>query len=96
MGKLLTEISKILSGTTSNSGISSLNVYNFIDESGNVEQIEKKSKERLHYYIDPEIPLGESVQTCAIGANSPVNGDCSDGIGLGFGDNYFGYAKWES
>lgn len=81
------------SGNTIFKSGNTLNVYNFIDEFGNINQMEKKPKERLKYYIDPEFP--ENDQPCVIGISDPSNGDCSYGIGLGFGDNSWGYAKYD-
>lgn len=77
------------------SGITNLNVYNFIDNNGNITQIEKKEKDRLKYYITPNIPENDIVQLCVIGINNPLNGDCTIGMGLGLGDDSFGYAKYE-
>ncbi|MCK9416717.1 hypothetical protein M0Q97_08690 [Candidatus Dojkabacteria bacterium] len=76
-------------------GITNLNVYNFIDINGNITQIEKKEKERFKYYITPSIPENDIVQSCVIGINNPLNGDCTIGMGLGLGDDIFGYAKYE-
>lgn len=77
------------------SGNTNLNVYNFIDDNGNITQIEKKEKERFKYYITPSIPENDIVQSCVIGISNPLNGDCIIGIGLGLGDETFGYAKYE-
>jgi len=80
--------SVVLSGETKN-------IYVFVDESGNVNQIEKKQKkERLRYYIDPNMPQVEFIPDCLIGINDPVSGDCSLGIGLGIGDNLFARANY--
>jgi hypothetical protein len=80
-----------VSGNTS--GTTSLNIYNFIDNFGNINQIEKKSKDRLKYYIDPEFIQGD--EPCVIGISDPISGDCSYGIGLGLGDNTWAYAKYD-
>jgi hypothetical protein len=77
------------------SGFTNLNVYNFIDNNGNITQIEKKEKDRLKYYITPNIPENDIVQLCVIGISNPLNGDCTIGMGLGLGDDSFGYAKYE-
>lgn len=58
------------------------NVYHFIDDSSNVTQIKKEKRNRLKYYIDPKT-IDDS---CYIGINDPKEGDCSEGVGLGFGD----------
>lgn len=77
------------------SGITNLNVYEFIDEFGNVTQIEKESKSRLKYYIDPTSVPETITPTCVIGISGGIDSpDCSEGIGLGVGDNYFAYAKY--
>jgi hypothetical protein len=81
--------------TGNTSGITNLNVYNFIDDNGNVTQIEKKEKERLKYYITPNIPQNDIVQPCVIGINNPLNGNCTIGIGLGLGDDTLGYVNYE-
>lgn len=56
MGRLVNTNDIVSSGTTeiTTSGTTgkTLNVYNFVDEYGNVTQIEKKSKTRLKYYPD--------------------------------------------
>ena len=80
------------SGSTNvNSGITNnINSYTFIDESGNVTQIGKKSKSRLKYYIDDKIP-----PTCVIGISGNVGDpDCILGTALGLGDNTYGIAKY--
>jgi hypothetical protein len=43
-------------------------VHVFIDDSGNVTQIKKKQKERLKYYIDPELQI-DFASDCVIGVN---------------------------
>lgn len=86
---LTTNIENI-SGNTS--GTTSLNIYNFIDENGNINQIEKKSNNRLKYYIDP---IFQKDEPCVIGIGDPISGDCSYGIGLGLGDNTWVYAKYD-
>ena len=63
------------------------NVYTFLDENGNVTQINKKSKTRNKYYIDPEVIFYDPNNECYIGVSDPIDGDCSFGIGLGVGDN---------
>lgn len=87
----LTGNNENISGSTT--GTTSLNIYNFIDENGNINQIEKKSKDRLKYYIDPI--FREDVPPCVIGIGDPISGDCSYGIGLGMGDNTWVYAKYD-
>lgn len=79
---------------TSNTG--STNVHIFIDESGNVTQIEKKSKVRLKYYIDERLPQPFEEPPCYIGV-SGENGraDCSLGIVLGLGDDTYGVAVYD-
>lgn len=86
-----------LTNTSTNNitGITNLNIYNFIDDNGNIIQIEKKNKERLKYYITPNIPENDIIQSCVIGINNPLNGDCTIGMGLGLGDEIFGYANYE-
>lgn len=71
------------------------NIYVFVDDDDNVEQINKESKDRLKYCIDPYVPQTEIVETCVIGINDPIEGDCTDGIGLGFGDDTYGFAIYE-
>jgi hypothetical protein len=74
---------------------STLDVHIFIDESGNVTQINEKIKEeRLRYYIDPTMPQTEFIQDCLIGINDPVAGDCTMGIALGLGDNTYARAYY--
>lgn len=90
----LTTASSNIINTGMTSGTTNLNVYNFIDDNGNVTQIEKKVKERLKYYITPNIPENDIVQSCVIGISNPLNGDCTIGIGLGLGDDMFGYANY--
>ena len=72
------------------SGETIKDVHIFIDEFGNVTQIEKKDRDtRLKYYIDPALSQLEYVSDCVIGINDATDGDCSYGIGLGIGDNTF-------
>jgi hypothetical protein len=87
---LATNIENISGNTI---GTTSLNIYNFIDENGNINQIEKKSKNRLKYYIDPEFVQG--YEPCVIGISDPISGECSYGIGLGLGDNTWVLAKYD-
>lgn len=75
-------VAQVISGNTN------IDVHIFIDEFGNVTQIEKKSKERLKYYIDPtSSPV--YISDCVIGVSDSIEGDCSYGKGLGIGDNQF-------
>lgn len=71
------------------------NIYVFVDDDGNVEQIKKESKDRLKYCIDPYVPQTEIIETCVIGIDDPIEGDCTEGIGLGLGDDTFGYVIYE-
>lgn len=98
MGKLA--LLKSLSENVLNSGNTiennsgdTANIYYFIDENGNLTEIEKKSKNRLKYYIDEKLIIKED--SCVIGVSDPVEGDCSYGIGLGLGDQTWGYAKYD-
>ena len=71
------------SGTTSGN---QSDVHIFIDDNGNVTQIKKSSKDRLKFYIDPEITFITLPEFCVIGVSDEVNGACSFGIALGVGD----------
>lgn len=83
----------VLSGTTS--GNTNLDVYIFVDEFGNVTQIKKESKSRLKYYVDPTSVPETITPSCVIGISGGIDSpDCSEGIGLGVGDNYFALAKY--
>ena len=64
-------------------------IHIFVDNNGNVNQIEKESKERLKYYIEEEIP--EKVY-CVIGVDDEESGTCSEGTALGIGDNLMAFA----
>lgn len=68
-------------------------VHIFVDKDGNVEQIEKKEKDRLKYYIDPTYS-DMVLDYCAIGINDEESGECSYGIAMGVGDNLMAYAKY--
>jgi hypothetical protein len=68
-------------------------VHIFVDNSGNVNQIKKISKERLKYYIDEELP--EKVY-CVIGVDDPDSGPCSYGTALGIGDNMMAFAIYSA
>lgn len=71
------------------------NIHVFIDENGNVTQIDKIDKDRIKYCIDPYVPQTDIVEYCVIGISDPIAEDCTNGIGLGLGDNSYGYAKYE-
>jgi len=95
MGRLkkqLNEISTInideQSGTTND-------VHIFIDDNGNVTQIKKVVKDRIKYCIEENIPQSEIIQSCVIGVSDPIEGDCTNGVGLGFGDIDYGYAIYD-
>ena len=91
MGTLITQNIKSLldplSGTSSG-------VHIFIDEYGNVTQIRKSFKERLKYYIDPDLPVIQTTQYCVIGVNIEENGPCTFGYALGIGDSMMAYANY--
>lgn len=65
----------------------------FIDNSGNVTQIEKQDKSRFKYYIDPTY-TDMVLNYCAIGISDEEFGECSYGIALGIGDNLMAFAKY--
>ena len=70
------------------------NIYQFIDESGNVIQLSKIKKTQFKYYIDA--PEKNLYQGCMIGvSNSEENIPCAYGIALGLGDNNMGLASYE-
>lgn len=74
-----------------------LNIYSFIDEDGNVIQIDKDITEkgtRLKYYIDPDRPAIDYVGDCVIGVSDAIDGDCTYGIGLGIGDDTWARARY--
>jgi len=77
------------------SGSTILDIHTFIDDYGNVTQINKVSKSRLKYYVDDRIPQPLSFEPCVIGI-SGLSGatNCSLGVGLGLGDNNYGFAKY--
>ena len=92
-----------ISGSTS--GSTNIDVHIFIDEYGNVTQTEKKSKSRLKYYIDPNLPQVDLYQDCVIGLiytgeNSVFipgrYADCINGIALGVGDTKMSYAAYSN
>ena len=76
------------------SGETSKNVHIFIDEFGNVTQIDKKNKDRLKFYIDPDSPQASYVIDCVIGISGSGQTACSYGIGLGLGDDQYGRASY--
>ena len=93
MGRLIKSNNK--NTTTNNQEDDKLNVHIFIDENGNVTQIDKIDKDRIKYCIDPYVPQTDIVKSCVIGISDEIEGECTDGIGLGLGDNTYGYAKYE-
>ena len=94
MGRLSTNITILKTMNDSNlTGDTKLDIHSFVDEHGNVTQINKISKDRLKYYIDP-IFDEQTIDECVIGVNNEFEGPCTDGVGLGFGDNTFAYAKY--
>ena len=95
MGRLTTT-SELISDSVNISGTTNINSYTFIDESGNVTQINKKSKSRLKYYIDDKIPQPIVNPPCVIGISGNIDDpDCELGIGLGLGDNQYGLANYK-
>lgn len=72
-----------------------LNIHVFVDDNGNITQINKTSKDRLKYCIDPYIPQTDIVKSCVIGISDPIEDNCTNGIALGVGDNTYTYAKYE-
>lgn len=95
MGRLNKTSENNITQVDTTSGKTNLDIHIFIDEYGNVTQIEKKKKKnRLKYYIDPGIQ--DIITTpCVIGINDAENGDCSYGIGLGLGDDQWGLVNYE-
>jgi hypothetical protein len=92
MGRLIS-INRNITTITGSTNNTQKDIHTFVDEHGNVTQIDKKDKTRLKYYIDPSFP--EVVfESCAIGISEPFEGDCTYGVGLGVGDNTFIYAKY--
>ena len=87
---ITTTSSENLSGTTSS------DIHIFIDEYGNVTQINKKEKDsRLKFYIDPTMPQADYIADCVIGISGPTGQTfCTYGVGLGLGDNTFGRATY--
>jgi len=85
-----------MTGSTLNSGITSgiTNIYQFIDDSGNVNQIPKIIKQRYKYYIDPDTPALIIAEPCVIGVDDEESGPCSFGVALGLGDDTMGMAKY--
>jgi len=84
----------LASGTTS--GVTIKDVHVFIDNNGNVTQIQKKSPHRLKYYIDPNTVQNQLIEPCVIGIGYSFDETlCSLGVGLGLGDNNYGYAKYQ-
>ena len=85
-----------ITGSTLNSGITSgiTNIYQFIDESGNVSQIPKIIKPRYKYYIDPDTPTRIITEPCVIGASNEESGPGSYGSALGLGDDTIGMASY--
>jgi len=83
--------SNTISGTT--------NIYQFIDDSGNVTQISKIKKNKFKHYIDA--PEKAIYQGCMIGVSDSDKNDldqnipCTYGIALGLGDNNMGLASYE-
>jgi len=71
------------SGSTTTTSGTTINIYTFVDNNGNVTQIEKKSKSRLKYYVDPNA----SNSHCVIGVEDEESGPCSEGTALGLGEN---------
>lgn len=64
---------------------SEFGVYTFIDEFGNITQIEKSVKERLKFY--PERVVRPTFEPCVIGVSGDLGRtNCTDGIALGCGD----------
>ena len=88
MGRLSNNIQAI------SSGITNADIHIFIDQSGNVTQIEKKTKDRLKYYIDP-VATPVYISDCVIGVSDALGADCTYGIGLGIGDNDFARIVYE-
>lgn len=66
-------------------------IHQFIDENGNVLQIQKIKKDKFKHYIETE----QTRHDCVIGANTPENGDCTYGVALGLGDNTLGLANYK-
>ena len=73
------------------SGITNINSYTFIDNYGNVTQINKKHKSRLKYYIDDKLPQPVTPTIYIIGISGS---GATFGIGLGLGDNTYGLANY--
>lgn len=71
-----------------------LDVHIFIDESGNVTQIEKKTKDRLKYYIDEVLPQPFIAPPCFIGITGDTDVNCLNGIALGIGDDSWALATY--
>lgn len=95
MGRLNKILNKLII-TNNKNNEDKKDVHIFIDDNGNVTQIEKKNKDRIKFCVEPEIPISNIEKQCVIGINDPLEGDCSAGIGLGFGDNDYGYAIYET
>ena len=86
MSKLITSGTTNIDSGTTNSGVTNLDVHIFLDNSGNVVQINKVPKTRLKFYIDPVLPP-DDFSVCAIGIGDPFGDDCTDGIAMGLNDN---------
>lgn len=92
MGRLTTNTNNISSEETKNVTTNTEikvtqpgNVYTFIDENGNVTQIQKSVKERLKFY--PEQVNAPVIEPCVIGVSGDLGRtNCTDGIALGCGD----------
>lgn len=87
MGRLSRTNVTVNSGTT--------DIHIFVDDSGNVTQINKKSKKRLKYYIDDPLPQPFFDAPCVIGiTGNSEDPDCSNGIALGIGDDTYAIAVY--
>ena len=96
MGRLNKNLSEISNDSNNENNNTNKNVYTFIDKNGNITQINKKEKDRIKVCIEPEITKTEFENFCVIGINEPLEGDCSPGIGLGFGDTNYAYAIYNT
>lgn len=90
MGRLSNSISindenAITTDSTIKTTQSDYGVYIFVDENGNVTQINKEKKERLKFYPDQiNAPL---IEPCVIGISGDIGVEnCTEGIAMGCGD----------
>lgn len=96
LNKRLNDISVDNTTSLDESTGTTINNHIFIDDNGNVTQINKIEKDRIKYYVEKDFDDTIVEKFCVIGISDPSEGDCSSGIGLGLGDTTYGYAKYET